>query len=154
MFSASLFNRILIAVVLCGAVPHSTWAQSFTQEYGGMLSQDGMGIALLGERFAIATTVLDSATSQHRPKILLVGTDGQFASWNELPIPGAVFLQAAEASADGGVFLAGSVIVPGASTHDALLVKLDASGTLLWVAQPERMGNEQYFDLAALPDGG
>ncbi|MEO8590529.1 MAG: hypothetical protein ABI432_14225 [Flavobacteriales bacterium] len=154
MFTAGLSHASRSVIIICGLSSLVAHAQSFTQQYGGRLSQDGVGIALRGGQYLIATTVFDSTTVQHRGKLLITGSDGQQVSWNELPIAGAVFLHAAEPSSDGGVFLAGSVIVPGGSTHDGLLVKLDATGALQWVAQPERTGDEQYFDIASLPDGG
>lgn len=128
--------------------------QSFTQHYGGMLSQDGVGIAVRGGQYFTATTVFDSTAQRHRGRVLITDSGGEQVSWNELLVDGAVFLQAAEEASDGSIFVAGSVIPPGAVTHDGLLVKMDASGAVQWIAQPERMGDEQYFDLAALPDGG
>lgn len=129
-------------------------AQSFTQQYGGMLSQDGVGMVLRGDKYLIATTVFDSTAQRHRGRVLITGSGGQLESWNALPVEGVVFLQAAEEASDGSIFIAGSVIPAGSVTHDGLLIKMDDSGVVQWVAQPERMGDEQYFDLAALPDGG
>jgi len=128
-------------------------AQGFTQQYGGALAQDGVGIALSNGRYVVATTVFDSTAQRHRARLLVTDSDGQVISWNELPVAGTVFLQAAQASADGSIFLAGSVIVPESSEHDGLVMKLDAAGSIAWVAQPERLGDEQYFDIITTPFG-
>lgn len=143
---------LVIAVIRSFSV--TVQGQSFTEQYGAALSQDGVGIALGNGQYAIATTVFDGATQRHRPKLLITSADGQELGWNELPVAGSVFLQAAQAAADGSLFLAGSVIVPDSSGHDGLVVKLDPGGAIAWVAQPERAGDEQYFDIIAMPDGG
>lgn len=144
------------SIVLCSILlPQTLVAQSFVNSYGGALAQDGVGVVQTPNGFVVGVRDFAEAPSHHFAQVLLTSNGGSIQSWDSIDeLNGKVFPQAiANAPADA-LFLAGSSIATGAETHDAFLLKRDANGTIAWITQPMIAGDEQYFALEPLPDGG
>ena len=129
--------------------------QGFVNSYGGPMAEMAFGVAPLGSGFLTGTSRFISPAIGHSAGFLLIDGDGNFPAWEPVAgISGRSFMQAVESATDGGAFLAGNSIAPGADTHDAFVARFSSSGSLLWLAQPSMNGDEQYFAVHGLPDGG
>lgn len=129
--------------------------QGFVNTYGGWLAQDAVGIVPSADGFRVATRYLGSSGPVYQAHLLTLDTAGAFPAWE--PVPGVgnkAFVQAMCEGVASTAFIAGSIIPPDGSTHDGLVVKLEASGAVAWIAQPTVAGDEQYFAVAGMPDGG
>jgi len=141
-----------LLVLACCARLHG---QGFVNTFGGPRAEFASGVAPLNNGFIAGTTRSISEGSGHQAGFLVVDGSGNFPAWE--PIPGLIgrsFVQAVASSADGGCLMAGSMIAPGSSTHDGFVARFSPAGAVLWLAQPQIPGDEQYFAVHALPDGG
>lgn len=130
-------------------------AQGFVNTYGTTLAEDGVGTVPFGSGFLIATRRYIDAAIGHQAQLLFLSASGAVSSWEPISgLDGRSFMQAMCEAPSGGAFLAGSSLPPGSSHHDGFVAKLDASGGLLWLTRPALSGDEQYFAVHALPDGG
>lgn len=129
-------------------------AQSgFIVRHGELAAVCGVGMAADGTGYTAVARVWDRAQGRYRADLFGFGTQGQQTSRVTIGPQGSVFAQAM-ASAGTHRFVAGSVIPPGAHTHGALLMKLDAMGNVQWTTTPDMQGDQQLYAVAALPDGG
>lgn len=128
-------------------------AQSFTQTIGGNNSQDGVGAMFSGTGFAIGVREFVSADGRHEGVVYTMNGSGGFESSVPLADERPSFLQGLANVQDGTAFLFGSVIETDAE-HDALLVKLSATGSVAWSVTPAAGGSQQYWGAASLADGG
>ncbi len=144
-----------LSASLCTLLPVLLPAQSFVNSFGGPLAQDGVGVVQTQDGFAIGVRDYSEGPSRHYAQLLLTSNGGSIQSWDAIEeLTGNVFPQAIANAPGDAVFLAGSSIAPGAETHDAFVLKRNANGTIAWIAQPDIAGDEQYFALEPLPDGG
>ncbi|MBK8498001.1 MAG: hypothetical protein IPL52_04085 [Flavobacteriales bacterium] len=138
-------------VMLC----HTAMGQGFINTYGGWLAQDATGIVPSANGFRVATRYLGSIGPVYQAHLLSLDPAGALPAWEPMPgVGNNAFVQAMCAGIASTAFIAGSIIPADASTHDGLLVKLEASGAVAWIAQPELAGDEQYFCVESVPDGG
>lgn len=119
---------------------------------GGRTAQDGVGVMPKDDRFLVAAR--DYTGSAYRGLSMLCAAGSEPFSTTELSIPGSAFVQGLVQTTDGGAYIVGSHIPPGASQHDGVVVRLNADNQVLWMVHPDVIGNEQYFAGAVLPDGG
>lgn len=130
-------------------------AQGFVNTYGGQLSEEAVGVALSSNGFRIATRRFLGQNAGHQVHLLQLSSTGEQGSWLQLPgSDGRVFVQAMAEGTSGSAFVAGSAFPAGKSQHDAFVAKLDGDGGLLWHTRPSLDGDQQYFAVRGLPDGG
>ncbi len=134
--------------------PAVSGQNSFIAVHGGMNAQDGVGMVPSGNGWLVAARVFDGDEKRYRPMLLRTGPNGQLIEWTGLPMDGVVFLQAMAAGPAGTSFIAGHSFAPGRTTHDGVLIKLDAQDNVSWAVRPSLAGDQQYHAVAALPDGG
>lgn len=150
--------RLIAPILFAAALLLPSWslfAQGFVNTYGAPLADEGVGAVPFGSGFLIATRRYIDAAAGHRAELLGLTPSGSLTTWEPMDgLDGRSFMQAMAGSPDGGALLAGSVIPPGASHHDGFVAKIDADGGLLWLTRPGLTGDEQYFAVHALPDGG
>lgn len=133
----------------------SSHGQGFVNSYGGATAETAVGVALMGSGFLMGTSRFISPALGHQASILWVDGTGSFPAWEPVAgLAGRSFAQATTAAADGGAFIGGSIIPAGSSEHDAFVARLSSNGTQLWMAQPQVTGDEQYFAVHGLSDGG
>lgn len=151
-------KRLLTSSIILGltiATARTLHGQSsYTQLLGGMYAQDGVGVLPTATGWMVAARVFDPGTRRHRPVLMRCGPNGQLIDEVELPMDGAVFLQATALGTGDSRFIAGSSFAPGRTDHDGVLIKLDAQANVLWAVRPDLPGQQQYLGVAALPDGG
>jgi outer membrane protein assembly factor BamB len=153
-YSTKLLHAIG-TLLFTSAITVYTHAQpGIVSTFGGPAAQDGIGAVAQTDGFLIAARAFDPTSAAHVVQLYKRTLSGQALSTITLPIEGAVFPQALAPAADEGALLAGSVIRPGESTHDGLLIRLDAAGTVLWTLILERPGDQIYLGVSATPDGG
>lgn len=141
------------AFLLIAGIPSLLAAQSFVNDYGGSLAQDGVGVVQTPGGFAVAVRDVVGPEQQHRAWILRTSGGGMTQSWSPMDeLQGNVFLQSMARSSSDEMFAAGSTIPTGASEHEAFVVKYDPDGNVAWVASGP--SSAQYFDVAPMPDGG
>lgn len=129
-------------------------AQGFINTYGDMLAQDGVGLLPSPNGYTVGVRTFLEGPPRHVTQVLACNANGSNATWEAVDgIAGNSFIQAYR-GAYGNTFLAGSVIPPGGNTHDGLVIKRAPDGGILWVAQPEVYGDEQYIALQAEANGG
>ena len=129
--------------------------QGFVNTFGGQRAEFASGAAPLNSGFIAGTTRSISEGSGHQAGFLVVDASGNFPAWEPVPgLSGRSFMQAVASAADGGSYMAGSMIAPGSGTHDGFVARFSSTGALLWLAQPQISGDEQFFAVHALPDGG
>ena len=144
-----------LSTYLSTILPVLVPAQSFVNSFGGPLAQDGVGVVQTLNGFAVGVRDFSEGPSRHFAQLLLTSNGGSIQSWDAIDeLSGSVFPQAIANAAEDAVFLAGSSIAPGAETHDAFVLKRNSNGTIAWITQPAITGDEQYFALEPLPDGG
>lgn len=142
----------IIGLVLATA---PSLGQGFVNTFGGSTAETGVGVAPAGPGFVVGTSRFISPGIGHQASLLQVDGTGNFPAWEPVPgLAGRSFMQATVVSADGGAFIAGSVIPTGTSTHDAFVARFSANGSQLWITQPQLNGDEQYYTVHALADGG
>lgn len=149
MLRALLFAPALLVLF------HAAAGQGFINTYGGWLAQDATGIVPTASGFSLCTRYLGSMGPVYQAHLLSLDAGGAFPAWE--PIPGVgnnAFVQAMCEGVASTAFIAGSIIPADASTHDGLLLKLEAGGAVAWIAQPAVAGDEQYFAVEPVPDGG
>ncbi|HRD53330.1 MAG TPA: hypothetical protein PKY96_11860 [Flavobacteriales bacterium] len=130
-------------------------AQGFVNTYGGQLSEEAMGVALSSSGFLVATRLYMGQAAGHQAHLLQLSSTGAQGSWLQLPgSDGRVFVQAMDEGTSGSAFVAGSAFPAGQSHHDGFVAKLDGDGGLLWHTRPSLDGDQQYFAVRGLPDGG
>ncbi len=145
----------LLSIALLTTVPLGLRGQSFVNSYGAALAQDGVGVVQLNGGFTVGVRSFMIDPSRFAAGVMSTSNGGTVLAEDVISVvPGNVFLQAVANSSDGGIFLAGSSIVPGADTHDAFLLKRGSNGTIAWTSQPSIVGDEQYFVVEPLLDGG
>ncbi|MCW5897887.1 MAG: hypothetical protein KIT10_01350 [Flavobacteriales bacterium] len=151
-------KRLLTSCIILGvaiATVRTLHGQSsFTQLLGGMYAQDGVGVMPTATGWMVAARIYDPGARRYRPFLMHCGSNGQLNGQAELPLNGAVFLQAMAMGTGDDRFIAGSSFAPGRTDHDGVLIKLDAQANVLWAVRPDLPGQQQYLGVASLPDGG
>ena len=148
-----MINRSL-SNALAALVPFTIAAQpSFVNTYGTLMAQHGVGVAEITSGYKTAAGVFREPGSQTGELWTFSNTGVATGQVNIAP-PGQSFVQAAVGNAANEFFIAGSVIPPDADEHDALLVKLNASNGVAFSYAGSALHDQQYFDVAPLPDGG
>lgn len=145
-------RAIQLAAVLFAAT--NAPGQGFVNTYGGNRAEDALGAAVGSNGFMVATRRFVSEGIGHESAVLSISASGAEQSWLPIGIDGRSFTQAIAEGPGGAVFIAGSSFAPGRSDHDGFVVKLDADGNVLWQTRPSLPGDEQFFAVHALPDGG
>jgi hypothetical protein len=130
-------------------------AQGFVNSYGGNLAQDGVGVAITPNGFCVGVRSFGIEPSRHFGQTLMTSAGGSIQEWNTLSDPpGKLFLQVLTGNNDGDLFLAGSIVAPDGYAHDGFIEKRTGDNSVQWTTVPAVAGNEQYFALAPLADGG
>lgn len=148
-----MYRRLSLLFAPLLMCSHTLSAQSFTQTIGGNNSQDGVGAMVAGAGYALGVREFVPGDGRHEGLVYAMSNAGGFESSTTLTDDRPSFLQGLANAQDGTAFLFGSVIEADAE-HDALLVKLSTTGSVLWSVTPEAAGSQQYWGAATLPDGG
>lgn len=106
-------------------------AQGFTSSYGGLRYEEAVGVLADGTAITAVASGYVEGGSGHHIRLLRTSLTGNGPVFIDVPTDGAVFPQAAVAD-DGAIIVCGSIIPPGRSDHDALLVALSIGGDMLW----------------------
>ena len=140
-----------LGLIIHGCFAH---AQSFTQTFGGRGAQDGIGAWSSPTGFNILVRQFEE--TPHRYSSARFGTNASGSMLTTFPLASNMdqFLQHVVVAPDGNVFTVGSRLRGEPAHHDPLVIKLTASGDVLWTTEPEIPGAQQLFGGVALPDGG
>ncbi|MBK7239457.1 MAG: hypothetical protein IPI00_04615 [Flavobacteriales bacterium] len=126
--------------------------QSFTVVYGGPLAEHGTGVVLNDTAVLVGTRTFE--TGNYRARLDLRDLDGSSIIETELDLMGTLFLQGMTPIPGGGAFLVGSHIAPDAHEHDGLLIRVGSDNSISWVSHMDVPGDQQYYGVTALDDGG
>lgn len=130
-----------------------TFAQGFQNQYGAGRYEEG--VAVLPSPNGITVAVRHHREgSGHLLRLLRTSLTGNAPSFADIELPGAVFPQGGAATSDGGLLVCGSIIPAGRSDQDALVVKLDAFGTVQWTwTSDDASSADEVLDVVVLQDG-
>lgn len=142
-FQASLF----LGALACKA-------QSFTQTLGGLGAQDGVGAWAMPTGYQVAVRDHSSVHEGYNAKLLTTNATGGAVGLVDLALPVNSFLQQVVNAPDGSAFVVGSSLHDAPRGHDALILRMNTAGEVLWMLQPELPGPQQLFGGTALADGG
>ncbi|HMU13198.1 MAG: hypothetical protein JST41_07080 [Bacteroidetes bacterium] len=128
-------------------------AQGFQNNYGAGKFEEGVAVTSDGN--AITTIVRHYREGYgHGLQLLRTSLTGTNPITIDVPLPGAVFPQHAVPAEGGDLVVCGSIIPSGRYDQDALLVRISAVGTLLWLwTSNDADGNEEFLSIDALEDG-
>lgn len=143
----------LLCSLLC-SISGSVLAQSFTQTFGPLYAQDGVGAQQTASGFIVSSREFMPATSRYSAAQYATSSSGAIQSTTPLDLPVSAFLHDVVNAADGSAMLVGSVLTNDEVDHDGLIVKVLANGTVVWLNRPLLPGSQQYYGGAMLPDGG
>jgi len=130
-------------------------AQGFVNTYGDALADDAIGVVPGDIGYLVGTRRLADAAIGYQAHLLTINAAGSATAWGQVAeVEGRVFAQAMAAGSSGAAFIVGSAFSPGTHGHDGFAAKLDADGAVLWHTRPDLPGDQQYFAVQALPDGG
>ncbi|MCB0792830.1 MAG: hypothetical protein KDB97_13760 [Flavobacteriales bacterium] len=132
---------------------HPLWSQSFDGTYGSGTGEFAVGTMTTAAGFRSVATHYDHAGASHEAMVIALTGSGQQTQLLTLSLPGRVFIQATAPAPGSGTYLLGSTIPDGRSDHDALLVRLTATNSVVWTATEDLPGDQQLFGVALLPDG-
>lgn len=144
----------LLLYMAVGTCPFHTVAQSFTQTYGDLGTQDGLGTWIVGSGYRIAVRTVDPATARIGTQLYTMSASGALLSTVEVVLDDRFFPQRLLPSVEGHAFLIGSSIANSNTDHNGAVVRLAPSGEVEWVAVPELQGAQQYWGGVVLADGG
>jgi len=150
-FIGNSIRSAFCALLICSSATLSL-GQSFTLVYGGPLAEHGTGVILNDSAFLVGTRTFE--TGKYRARLDLRNLDGSSISATELDLAGTLFLQAMAPIPGGGAFLVGSHIAPGAHEQNGLLIRVGSDNSISWVTHMDIPGDQQYFGVTTLLDGG
>ncbi len=126
----------------------------FVTSFGGGGAQDGVGVIAQDGEFWVASREFEPGTDRHQAVLYRRTGSGQALATIPLEVGGRPFLQGFIPAASGGGAIIGSVIRDDEHSHDGMVLRLNGSGSVQWIASPIRAGDQQYLGAAFLADGG
>lgn len=148
------FGLLFIVLFSAQASLHHCRAQSFTQTIGGASAQDGIGAMPTPSGYLVGVRDHDPQMGRHVGRSYQLSATGSLQSTVDLPLNGSVFLHGMATGPNGTAFQFGSVLPRSGDQHQALLVKLNNQGDVIWTALDSLSGSVQYFGAAGMPDEG
>lgn len=125
-------------------LPSALFAQSFQNHYGAGKYEEG--VAVLTDDAAIISVVRHHRAGYgHGIQLLRTSFTGTNPVTVDITLPGAAFPQSAVRASDGDIVICGSIIPAGRYDQDALLVKLTASGSVVWTWTSDDPGGDEHF---------
>jgi len=126
---------------------------AFTQQFGGPLAHDAIGLVERTGGWNVAVRAYGGTGERHQGLVFRRSTTGLPQQQSTLPLPQNTFLQAMSPGPAGSSYICGSVLPPG-GRHQAMVARLDADGALLWQRLLPGDNAQQFLGLAPLADGG
>ncbi len=143
-----------VAIALVGCVPLLLHAQpSFVGTHGFRMDERGAGVAATASGFRAAVGAMHHPGLQ-TAEVWTFSSTGSVTGQIAIGPAGQCFVQAGAVNAGGQYFVAGSAIRPDSSQHDAMLVKLSSTNTVLFAYLGDAAHDQQFMHVAPLPDGG
>lgn len=146
-------SGILLSVIWLALASAGYGQSGFTQQFGGPLAHDAIGLVERSSGWNVAVRAYSGAQERHQGITFLRSTTGLPQQQSTLALPQNAFLQAMAPGPAGGSYICGSVLPPGRK-HQALVARLDADGALLWQRLLPGEIAQQFLGLALLTDGG
>lgn len=136
-------------------LPLFAHAQSFTQTFGGMNAQDGLGAWPSTNGFTVAVRQLGAeASGTYTASLARTNSSGGVEENLPLGPTAFAFMQNVVNAEDGSVFVLGSQLREAPMGHDGAIMHLESDGTPIWSHVDVQDGMQQYYAGACLPDGG
>lgn len=146
-------RSLILSFVLFSWNTTSPAQPAFTNTFGGDLSEDGVDVEAAGSQFRVLAEVF-AQPGWHHGELWTFSSSGTQSGSLAVGPSTSTFMQGMAAAPSGFLFLCGSTIMPDSSTHEGLLIKLDAADNVLFTHIGSAAGDQQFLDVAPLPDGG
>ncbi len=146
-------RSLLLSFVLFSWNTTSRAQPAFTNTFGGDLSENGVDVEAVGSQFRVLAEVF-AQPGGHHGELWTFSSSGMQSGSLAVGPSTSTFMQGMAAGPSGSLFLCGSTIQPDSSTHEGLLIKLDASDNVVFAHVGSAAGDQQFLDVAPLPDGG
>lgn len=143
-----------LSFALLGTGALHVHAQSFTQTFGPLYAQDGVGAQVIPSGYIIVAREFIPAFAMYGARQHTANASGVLQNSASVDLPGSTFLQDVVNAADGSAILVGSVLTEDGVDHDGIIVKVQTNGNVVWATIPDEPGAQQYFGGAMLSDGG
>lgn len=146
-------SGILLSLVWLVMASTGYGQSGFTQQFGGPLAHDAMGLVSRTGGWNVAVRAYGGTEERHQGAIHRRTSTGLPEQQSTLDLPENCFVQAMAPGPSGGSYICGSVLPPGGE-HQALVARLDSDGTLLWQRLLPGTIPQQFLGLTLLADGG
>ncbi len=144
---------ILLFAVGLSLAPKANGQSGFTQEFGGPLAHEAIGLVQGTDGWNVAVRAYRGSEEGYQGILFRRTSNGLALQQSTLELPQNAFLQAMAPDQSGGSYICGSIL-PAGGVHQGLVARLDEEGALLWLRLLPGESAQQFLGLAVLSDGG